>query len=187
MNRYEECRSQKQTKKAFEQNPRGQGQFSFEVIKYALNEAFMNRIKNQSMGRTCLEDQLLILHLASDFKTGLLREIGTLVANGMIDIDEHGSTVLKDGWESKIHPYVLVDMFETGWGLESDSENKFLIHEVIRIALHSEWKHTQEGWFSKSHKKILHYHIKYDHSRQVFDSNFEDYMNEVHGIAQFGV
>ena len=48
---------------------------------------------------TVLDDDILILHMASDFKTGLLREINSLMNLDMVSIDEKGFTSLRNGWE----------------------------------------------------------------------------------------
>lgn len=116
-----------------------------------------------------------------------MKEINALVLQEIVEIDENGLTSIKDGWERRIDPFVLNDMYETGWSVELDIDNKFSIHKDVRIGLDSEWKHTAEGWLSKSGKKIVHYHHQYEYARQLFDGKFEDYMNEVHGIAQFGI
>jgi hypothetical protein len=201
--RYEECKAGNNQNTGsttdFKRSPREPGQFSFEILQYMLDEDLMNRLmqhnikqvenkhdENSNVG-IALHDDMLVLHLASDFKTGLMREIKSLVGLGMVTINENGITSLKDDWQSKMHPFMLNEMWETGWNKEVDDANKFCINTKIRDAIDMEWRRSSEGWISQSAQAVRYYHHEYEHSRNIFASNFEGLMNEMDGIAQFGI
>lgn len=202
-NRYEDCKSgnkqnasNKEKGGNFERNPREPGQFSFEFIKYIIDEAMVNRLRSRfdksynyedNAPENVVQDEIITLHLASDFKTGLMREIKSLVDLDMITINESGLPSLKDGWERNIHPFILNEMWEAGWNEKEDPENKFCIHTKIRDAIEVEWQHSPEGWLCRSMQKVCHSHQEFERIRRVFESNFDDVMNEVDGIAQFGI
>lgn len=161
-----------------------------------IDKDFLNRLKTstnaslkpeESNYETKLKDEIFVLHLASDLKTGLLREIDTLVDLGYVRINRSGLPTLLDGWEKKIHPFILTEMWETGWSAEVDNENKFCIDVSIRDAIEAEWKYSSECWISRSNPAIRHNHDEYEYSRHTFEGGFEDLMNEVDGIAQFGI
>ena len=153
----------------------------------------MNRLRQQhdmksvNKSNRFSKDDLLILHFASDFKTGHMNEIKALVDHGMVKINENGFTSLTSGWERKIHPFILNAMRIDGWNVQSDRENKFSLHNNIREAIDLEWKHSAEGWVSKTTGKTCHFHYRYDNFRKDFERSFEEIENEIDGIAQFGI
>lgn len=181
----------------FERNPRQPGNFSFEMIKYIIDESIINRLKSrieQSINQeftctdeTVLDDDILILHMASDFKTGLLREINSLMNLGLVSLDEKGFTSLRNGWERKIPSFILNETWDAGWNNKLDNEDKFCIHSTIREGIHTEWTRMPKGWMSCSMQKLCHDHSSFESAKQIFESNYEDSMNEIDGIAQFGI
>jgi len=198
---HEECR--KSTIKSnletadFKRNPRQPGSLSFEILKFTLDESFMSRLKTKDCtepGKSNQEDEsfhmhdILILHLVSDLKTGLMKEIESLLTLGMIQINKKGFTELQQGWEKKLNPFILNDMWETGWGKESDTQNKFRLHDEIRNTIDNQWKRDQEAWMPQSRESnACHYHHEYDYNRQTFENQYEDYVDKIDGIAQFGI
>ncbi len=151
------------------------------------SNTFLSSDHDVTIDEAAIDDEILILHLSSDFKTGLLNEIKSLIDLDLVSINENGFTFLRDGWERKLHPSILNDMWHAGWDKEIDTENKFCIHKTIRDAIHAEWKRSCNGWRSRSMPTVRYDDDELERSRQAFESSFEDLMNEMDGIAQFGI
>jgi len=192
--------NQMESKYKFSKNPRSPGQPSFEGLHLILDKSILERlqkshrlslstqIENNSKTEPfdSIEDHALITHLVSDAKTGLIREIYELYHIGVIEINSNGIASLNVGWEKKIHPIILQDMWLSGW--ENDSDGKFCIHPSLRKTLKDHWIRQPHGWARRDNpSKIIHSHEDYETRKLLYTEKFESFANEVDGIAHFGI
>lgn len=180
-------------KSKFFKNCRQPGQFPFELLRYMLDKPRILKLKLNSLDpnfdkEKSVEDELLVSHFISDLKTGLMKEIMSIVNMRLAHITKDGSVVLNDGWEMNVPNFVLHDMMNSGWGSEIDTKNKFGLHSILREKLNSSWTRLPGGWAHRSNPcKMIHSDSEYENRKEAFEDKFEEQMNEIDGIAQFGI
>ena len=195
--RAEECKKDNSTitssRSNFKKNPRQPGLFPFELLQFAFDKSYFERLKkyehndaNNSYSKHLVEDELLLSYAVSEIKTRIMQELISLINADMINVTNGGFLAIKSGWETKVHSFVLNDMYETGWGIDIDTKNKFCLHSSIREKLNTSWKRTTDGWIDKLGNKC-HSHNDFELQKTLFEQSFEDQMNDAVGIAQFGI
>eukprot|EP00554_Chaetoceros_debilis_P001717 CAMPEP_0194085098 /NCGR_PEP_ID=MMETSP0149-20130528/16221_1 /TAXON_ID=122233 /ORGANISM="Chaetoceros debilis, Strain MM31A-1" /LENGTH=1447 /DNA_ID=CAMNT_0038767901 /DNA_START=51 /DNA_END=4394 /DNA_ORIENTATION=+ len=170
----------------------------FEGLQYSLVSNIINRLQDKATtSRRCvddhttiingdIQDEMLIEYLSSDKKTGLFKEIKSLISHGLIDVTQNGYLTLSKNWELKVPPFILDDMGQ-GWTERLDRENKFCIHPEIRSALSKSWRTTSQGWICVDGGPDELDDEFYNARKQSFLGKVNDRMNENFGIAQFGI
>lgn len=156
--------------------------YAFEHIQYLLNDTSIDLVSKSEPTQVATA-----LHIIE--KTALLEEVDALVEADLIEMGGEGTLKLKRGWERKVPPTFLYDMQDQGWNKISDVSNKFCLHEEIRNKLDSQWKNNGYGWLhrSDSDSNILISHEKYYQQKDSFTIRFTDHLNEMEGVAQFGI
>merc|ERR1740124_2114323 len=93
-----------------------------------------------------------------------------------------------DGWEVNVPPFILYDMIKNGWNLEMDIKNKFCLHSNLREKLSNTWLRLPNGWVHRSNPtQMIYSDLEYEERKESFEDRFEEQMNEIDGIAQFGI
>ena len=85
-----------------------------EMIYNVIDDSFLNGLEhvhehvpvqeaNENGDASQLFREMLAMHLISDAKVGLARQIRKLINAGLVDVDEDRNAILTRRWEPKFH------------------------------------------------------------------------------------
>ena len=128
-----------------------------------------------------LQDELRITHLSSDVKTGLAKEVKSLMDRGLIgEVNSHGYIKIASPGIGK--PRFLLSSF-----MICGRRNGVTIWMVLfgTVCAGSGHGHRLGGWVhsDRSDRVVLVYsQDEYDYNKQSFQDRFADRENEMEGI-----
>ena len=175
----------------FKGNLRKPGNLSFENIQFMLNDDCMTRLNASNL--ESIHDHWVVTYLASDEVTGLYHEIDVLETMGILQIDSEGNVSLAPGWQKKVTHHMLIEMRD-GWGTKEDVHNLYCVNDTIR-SLSNDWEYIGgEGWrsVSKTESSFDDENLDFDDEeyelrKQIFSENYNSFVNEQIGFADFGL
>jgi hypothetical protein len=167
-------------------NPRKAGSCTFERFRFVLDDDVMNRLSvPDELSEINFRDRFLISYLVSNKVSGLLGDISSLIKFGVVRIDDSSNVVLSPSWIEKVPHLILTDMWESGWHALLDRENKFCISESLREQIDCNWRRSDEGWVLGDSLKYRHDEL--EEQKLSFQVMYDEQVNTVDGIGQFGV
>jgi len=186
----------------FRGNPRNPGALSFENIRFLLDKERMIRLQSaweksnaeiNPAGIESWNDEWIITYLSSNKITGLSHEIDVMENLDLITVNPSGSIDLKPGWEKRVPQIILIDMKE--WGTEVDPHNLFCIHPSVKSALEMAWERVDDyGWryanetdAIEENNEVVFDDEEYYLRKQIFEENFNNFVNEDSGMGNFGI
>lgn len=196
-------------------NPKPPGSTSLETLQFGLNEEFMSRLELAGFGNTetpqsssspkdeaeaktntlaVVEAALIVLHLVSPERSGILDELLSLVRSGIIRKTKSGGAVLRKHWYSQVDNPLLLDDMNARWSLDADPENKHCVHNKIRYNLASYWMRLDDhgggggAWaLSEDMTEEVYLDQDFEEWRQSFEEKAEMKSSEEDGIGKFGI
>lgn len=186
----------------FRGNPRNPGALSFENIRFILDKGRMLRLQSawenskaeiNHSGVESWNDEWIITYLSSDQITGLRHEIDVMENLDLITVKPNGSIDLKPEWEKRVPHMILIDMKE--WGTAVDPHNLFCIHPSVKSALETAWEQVDDyGWryanetdAIEENDEVVFDDEEYYLRKQIFEENFNNFVNEDSGVGNFGI
>ena len=186
----------------FLKNPKRPGSLTLENMQFGLNEDLLSRLEVLAFDTTALnsdsdvadavnkraaEAAVVVTHLVSPERSGVLDELLSLLRSGIIRKSKHGGAILKKDWSSQVDPLLLDDML-VRWSLDADPENKYSMNNKIRYNLASYWMRLDGAWaLSEDMSEVVFIDQEFDEWRQTFEDKAQIKSNAEEGIGKFGI
>ena len=183
-------------------NPKRPGSSSLENMLFGLDEDFLSNLKGFAFDTTAknldsdsaratmkraVEAAIVVTHLVSPERSGVLDELLSLLRSGIIVKSKHGGAILKKDWSSKVDPLLLDDML-VRWSLDADPEGKYGVNNKIRYNLASYWMRLDGAWaLSEDMSEVVFTDEEFVEWRQSFEDQAQMKSNEEEGIGKFGI
>jgi hypothetical protein len=188
-------------------NPKTPGSTTLETLQFGLNEDLMSRLECVGFGcagfgigepksdqketeqrnKLAAEAALIVAHLVSPERSGILDELLSLARSGIIRKTKNGGAVLRKNWSSQVDPLLLDDM-NARWSLDADPENKHCLNNKIRYNLASYWIRLDGAWaLSEDMGEEVYLDQDFEEWRQTFEEKAEMKSNKEEGIGRFGI
>jgi len=182
-------------------NPRTPGSLSLENLNFALDDKILERLatvpyKGQPyFGDDDAEraqqyyamDMVLVGHLVSPLRTGLLDELLALKKVGILQTSDEGAAVLADDWFTRVDPLVLDDMENHNWDNDI-SFDKFMVHPRVRRELRNYWMRIDGAWaLNEDLGEVIFVDEEWNEWRRTFEEKRETKSSEADGIGKFGI
>ena len=104
---------------------------------------------------------------------------------GVVRVDELSNIALCPSWIEKLPQVILNDTWESGWLTALDTENKFCMSLHLREQIRRNWKRCDIGWTFDNNMKYRH--DDFEDQKASFHIMYDERVNAVDGIGQFGV
>ena len=143
--------------------------------------------KDPANEATRVKSKVILSHLLSPERTGVLDELLALHRFGVLTLKKGGVPKAAKAWYSSIDLMLLNEMYEC-WSPQADPSGKFMVSNKLRRKLHDKWMPSEQGWSLKDEPtEIIFEYDEWEEWRNSFESKQEEKTNTEHGIGGFGL